>query len=135
MIARRQVLKWGAMVPALAGLPAAALARTPAGIDAFLIDRRHLSESSRAEGINAPVVHYTDGDVTRLWFETLDPRWRRPGFVLGGFTGPDVLFVLETLAHDRGRRVVSRKSLSPHAGSGDAPMAWIIAPVHPSVKA
>jgi hypothetical protein len=68
----------------------------------------------------------------------LDARWRRPGFVLGGVTRADVLFVLEVLAAQHGRRVVSRRLLpaidaGPKSETGA--IAWLIAPVHPSVRA
>ena len=70
--------------------------------------------------------------MTPLWFDVLDPRWRLPGFVLAGYTGPDVLFVLERLAWDRGRRVTVRQMLALHADS--MPLTfWVIAPVHPSM--
>ena len=133
MIARRDLLKWGVVAPALVGGSGAALGRTPPGLDALVLDQRHVHRLPPESPAHVP-VHRIEGDVTKLWFETLDPLWRKPGFVLGGITGRDALFVLETLAWDRGRRVVSRKVLPPRAGAGEGPISWVIAPVHPSVK-
>lgn len=133
MITRRDLVKWGIVAPVLAGVPAMASGQVPEGLDALVIDRRLVAAGGG--GFGAPVVHTIDGDVTALWYEVLDPVWRRPGFVLGGVTGRDALFVLETLAPDRGRRVVSRRPLPPPAGRDAGPIAWIIAPVHPSVRA
>jgi hypothetical protein len=132
VIDRRNVLKWGVVAPVLVGAPYAAVAVGPEGLDGFVLDRRFLRE--RPAGLHARALYSIDGDVTALWYETLDPLWRKPGFVLGGITGRDALFVLETLAPDRGRRVVSRKDLSPGNGEREGPVSWVIAPVHPSVR-
>lgn len=131
MIARREVLKWGVTTPLLVGLPHAAKAAMPQAPDGFVIDRRF--PLSLSADVGTARLFQVDGDVTTLWYETLDPLWRKPGFVLGGVTGKDVLFVLETLAPDRGRRVISRRHL-PTATDDEGPVAWVIAPVHPSVK-
>ena len=133
MISRRDMLKWGALAPAVAGMPAALQAAIPQGMDALVLDRRFLSAEDR-QATFTPPVKWIDGDVTKLWFEQLDLRWRQPGFVLGGVTGPDALWVLEVLARDRGRRVTARKVLPMAEGATVAPVSWIIAPYHPSVK-
>lgn len=133
MMDRRVVLKWGVLAPLAAGVPQGVLAAMPQSPDGFVIDRRFATAEPAAPR-NAKLFH-VDGDVTALWYETLDPIWRKPGFVLGGVTGKDVLFVLETLAPDRGRRVISRRPLPPAEGDREGPIAWVIAPVHPSVKA
>lgn len=133
MIARRDLIKWGVVAPALVAGPQAVLAQVPEGLDALVLDRRHLA--AEQAGFAAPQVYPIDGDVTALWYEVLDRVWRKPGFVLGGVTGRDALFVLETLAFDRGRKVVTRTALPPADGQAEGPVAWIIAPVHPSVKA
>jgi len=132
MINRRELIKWGVLAPTLVGGTTAAFAQMPAGLDALVLDRRHLGADRT--GFHAPQVYTIDGDVTALWYDVLDPVWRRRGFVLGGVTGRDALFVLETLAADRGRKVVSRQPL-PAKDGVDGPIAWIIAPVHPSVRA
>lgn len=131
MMDRRNVLKWGVVAPILASGPYAAMAAAPDGIDALVVDSR-FGEAGLA-GLTGPRTYTIDGDVTALWYDTLDAVWRRPGFVLGGVTGSDALFVLERLAVDRGRRVISRKELRPARGAGVAAVSWVIAPVHPSV--
>lgn len=132
MIERRTFVKMGLIAPGALSLPMRVFAAMP-DIDALIIDQRYM-RLGQIGSMSVP-VHVIDGDVTALWFETLDRIWRKPGFVLAGFTGPDVLFVLEHLAWDRGRRVIQRNQIK-RKGKGDAPLiSWIIAPVHPSVKA
>ena len=46
---------------------------------------------------DVPILRFA-GDVTAVWYDQLDQRWRQPGHVLGGITGSDALFVLEVLA-------------------------------------
>lgn len=131
MMGRRELLKWGAVMPVLASGPYAALAILPEGVDALVVDSRFAHAG--LAGIAARRNYTIDGDVTALWYHTLDALWRKPGFVLGGVTGSDALFVLERLAADRGRRVVSRRELRPAEAGQVAAVSWIIAPVHPSV--
>ena len=133
MIARRDVLKQGAVGSALLGVPAIAQEAGPQGLDALLLDTR-FGAVIPAEQAGVPVLRFA-GDVTRVWYDVLDRRWRQPGYVLGGITGSDALFVLEMLAAQAGRRVVSRISLGEADGRGVAPVRWIIAPHHPSVLA
>src|SRR5690606_13804188 len=101
MITRRDLVKWGAVAPAVAVTPGVTWARMPQGVDALVVDRRL---GAAVPSFDARQVYPIDGDVTALWYDVLDTRWRRPGFVLAGLTGRDTLFVLETLAADRGRR-------------------------------
>ena len=135
MISRRTLIKSGLASGAAAGwvLPATVQGKGTGsqGIDAMLLDRRYVP-GDMAE-MFGPRVHAFSGDVTAVWFETLDPLWRRPGFVLGGITGQDSLFVLERLAWDRGRRVVERRELDARGTDDRAVVRWVIAPVHPSV--
>ena len=133
MITRRDVIKWGVVAPALLGGTQAAFAKVPEGLDALVLDDRFSLDDEGT--MRAPKLYHIDGDVTSLWYEVLDPVWRKRGFMLGGITGRDALFVLETLAADRGRRVVSRKALPARDGQGEGPVSWVIAPVHPSVRA
>ncbi|NBC35644.1 hypothetical protein GTZ99_03635 [Novosphingobium sp. FSY-8] len=123
---RRAVLKGGALglIPALSSAPAWAAIAPGVLIDAHVIDRRVWPGALPRS--DAPVLPF-DGDITALWYHRLDPRWRRPGFVLGGITGADTLFVLEQLARTRHRAVVSRRPLSAGATQ------WVIAPAHPSI--
>ncbi len=133
MITRREAIKWGVVVPAIAASSQAAFARAPQGLDAFLLDTRYV-ENLPAEHAAITAIRFA-GDVTRPWFDTLDHAWRRRGYVLGGITGSDALFVLEVLAQQHGRRVVSQQQLGEKNERGVYPVSWVIAPVHPSVTA
>lgn len=133
MIARRDVIKWGVVAPALVAAPQAVFAAAPQGLDAMLLDERFGAHIPQ-DHAGVPVLRFA-GDVTSVWYDQLDRRWREPGHVLGGITGSDALFVLEVLATQHGRRVVSRSVLGPADARGVAPISWIIAPHHPSVLA
>jgi hypothetical protein len=116
---RRRLLRIaaaGAVLP----IGGSALAAAPArlSIEAVVIDTRLPAAIAAA----APGVLRlrTDGDVTKLWYDRLDLAWRAPGGMLAGTTGEDILFVLETLAHDRGRKVVRRMA------AGDGAVRWLI---------
>lgn len=131
MVDRREMLKWGIVAPVLASGPYGALAAVPESLDALVVDSRLADAGLSA--LAARRTYTIDGDVTALWYNTLDTLWRKPGFVLGGITGTDALFVLERLAFDCGRRAVSRTELRPADRFGVAAVSWVIAPVHPSV--
>jgi len=133
MITRRNLLKWSTVMPAIIPSLQAQIRTLPAGVDALVLDSR-FSQPDLADRFDRR-VHLFSGDVTTLWFDVLDPRWRRPGFVLGGITGQDALFVLERLAWDRGRRVTARREVPTMGPDGRPAVNWIIAPVHPSVVA
>ena len=45
------------------------------------------------------------GDITKLFFDDLDLRWKEGPVVLAGYTTPASLFCLDLLARDRGMRV------------------------------
>ena len=132
-LSRREILKWGVVVPALGTGWHGAFAAAPQGLDAMLVDTRFPGALDVAE-VPVPVLRFA-GDVTDLWYDELDARWRRKGFVLGGITGADALFVLETLANHQGRRVVSRMALDLPRVNDVQAVRWIIAPHHPSVSA
>ena len=86
------------------------------------------------------------GDITSLFFEDLDLRWKQGAVWLAGFTTPASLFCLDLLARDRGMRLshcVTKPSMaaalsvfdgtSPHRlltpGSDSSDLVfWIIAP-------
>lgn len=132
MITRRELMKWSAAGSALAAA-APALASGEAGLDAMLLDTR-FPASAVPDTAGLPVWRIA-GDVTNVWYEHLDARWRQRGFVLGGITGSDSLFVLEALATHQGRKVVSRTTLDVPRANGIEAVSWIIAPYHPSVCA
>lgn len=127
-ITRRTVLQAAVAAPFAVGAVGAAAAGMPAAaaIDAFVVDRRFWPVG-KALPENTE-LHFVDGDVTALWYDKLDVRWREPGHVLAGRTGEDVLFVLEQLAFGRGRRVTTRLAK-------DGIVSWVISPVHASVRA
>lgn len=123
-VSRRTVLKAAIAAPLAFGAAGSAQAAAPA-VDAFVVDRRFWpAGKALPEGIE---LHFVDGDVTALWNEKLDMRWREPGYVLAGRSGEDVLFVLEQLGFGRGRRVTTRQAK-------DGIVSWVISPVHPSVR-
>jgi hypothetical protein len=86
------------------------------------------------------------GDITSLFFDDLDRRWKRGPVLLAGYTTPASLFCLDLLARDRGMRVchwetapgVERAlraldAVPPHRSmlpsSGASPLVfWIIRP-------
>jgi hypothetical protein len=59
------------------------------------------------------------GDVTAVWFEQLDPLWRRESVLVAGMTPPSTLFCLERLAWDHGLRVAFRGTHEPAAAGGE----------------
>lgn len=123
MIDRRHVLK---SALALGVLPFAArgggLAADGAKpVDAYLFDSRFLPQGA-SHLAQARPVFWTDGDVTRFWTDFLDQSLRRGSLHLTGITGDDVLFVVETLARDKGHEV--RRQTQIDSGA----VAWTIAP-------
>ncbi|MDR3722717.1 MAG: hypothetical protein P4L00_14055 [Candidatus Acidoferrales bacterium] len=53
-------------------------------------------------------VYGIKGDITDLWFNDLDARWRKEPVAIAGLTEHGALFCLERLAWDHGMRVVYR---------------------------
>ena len=115
---RRNFLKTslaGAAIPALAGASqfslADSLSRWGSGLPELVISDARFAACRRfgnaAEQAGA-AHHAIDGDMTALWFEHLDPQWRKGPTVIAGLTARQPLFVLERLAWDRGMRVVLR---------------------------
>ena len=83
---------------------------------------RAFAAGAAERGIPAAAIH---GDITRLFFDDLDLRWRQGPVWLAGYTLPASLFCLDLLARDRGMRVVHRAQPD---GDSPAPVFWIIAP-------
>lgn len=132
MIHRRDLLKLAAATPLLSWAASSVSSDAPAQPDAVIVDQRFRDQlPSLPNHWRQYDIH---GDVTLVWYEKLDPSWRRPGFELVGITGADALFVLEQLAWDRGRRVVARSTLREATPYLPALVQWTIAPVHPSVR-
>ncbi len=59
---------------------------------------------------NSERVAWIEGDITRLWYEELDARWRDEKTAVTGLTEYGVFFCLERLAMDRGLRVAFKGS-------------------------
>ena len=136
MTNRRQVLKWAAAASAAATgalslrASAAAPRETPQPIELFVFDRRFAdarvaAARSAANGVETAGF---DGDLTELWYDRLDLRWRAAPMTLAGVTTASGLFVLETLALDRRMRVIERLELSAQTAGGEPLYSWTIAP-------
>jgi hypothetical protein len=115
---RRRVLQWAAAAVSLVGTgslsrisdAAGARGHGQAPIELFVFDRRFASAVAVAGRIGAngvPTVG-VGHDLTSLWYHSLDLRWKRAPMTLAGITTRGGLFVLETLAADRGMRVLYR---------------------------
>jgi len=118
LIDRRQLIRSGLALAASlsAGTVSAAVSVSgPAALRRlrparFVFDRRVAAAvaAARAAAVfGAPAVGIED-DLTRLWYDDLDLEWKRAPMTLAGVTTPQALFILETLAADRGMRVVYR---------------------------
>jgi hypothetical protein len=133
---RRQVLKWAAAASAAA--TGALSLETSAGasressqpIELFVFDRRFADARAAAARRAASGIEAAGfaGDLTQLWYERLDLRWRRAPMTLAGVTTAGGLFVLGTLAADRGMRVVERTELPAAAAHDERLYSWTIAP-------
>jgi len=79
------------------------------------------------DGTAAPasLLYGVHGDVTRFWYDELQPGWQQQRTAVAGATAPDVLFCLEQLARDHQLRVLWRQE---HAGEAGQPLvSWLIA--------
>ena len=68
------------------------------------------------------------GDITSLFFNDLDLRWKQGPVLLAGYTTPASLFCLDLLARDRGMRVSHCVPLQSHSSDPAALVFWIIRP-------
>jgi len=136
VINRRQVLKGAAAASAAAtgvlSLRASAGASRESSqpVELFVFDRRFADARAAAARRAASGVETAGfaGDLTQLWYDRLDLHWRRAPMTLAGVTTAGGLFVLETLAADRGMRVIQRAELPADAASGEPLHSWTIAP-------
>ncbi len=70
--------------------------------------------------------------LSHLWYHELDARWRRAPMTFAGVTTERTLFVLETLALDRGMRVLERTAIpTKAAATTDGLVRWRIGPRPP----
>jgi hypothetical protein len=133
---RRQVLKWAAAASAAATgvlsvrASAATSPESSRPIELFVFDRRFADARAAAARRAANGVEAAGfaGDLTQLWYDRLDLRWQRAPMTLAGVTTAGGLFVLATLAADRGMRVIERAELPADAASGEPLYSWTIAP-------
>jgi hypothetical protein len=119
MASRREFLQIGVAALALpisarAGfqraVPAPAGESAPTRLYKVIFDERHASSRAFAgevKRLGAP-VHPIKGDITDLWFNDLDARWKKEPVAIAGLTEHGPLFCLERLAWDHGMRVVYR---------------------------
>jgi hypothetical protein len=112
---RREFLQTGAAVSAIAangmiarsaeavgGSPLFTLAR--AVYDDRYAEGRRFATVAGAHGV--PTRALDDGDITRFWYDELEPLLRRETVAIAGFTQFGPMFVVERLAADHGKRSV-----------------------------
>lgn len=141
MIFRRDFLRLGRAAGSRCLLPMAPLSAVAAPALAaqplFRLVHDSRADSSRAEALRlgtalvagrqdvAALLRAMSGDVTRFWFDELQPVWRQQRAAVAGTTAPDVLFCLEQLARDHRLRVQWRTPVTP---AGDLSLlSWLIA--------
>ena len=117
MATRRSFVKTGLALPAAswaAGavfpLGASAAQSGVLELERFIYDARFaeafdVAQHAASRGVElAPIAD----DLMDLWYDDLDLRWKQAPMALAGVTMREALFVLDTLATDRGMRVVYR---------------------------
>jgi hypothetical protein len=147
MASRRTFLKAGLSVSAAGVLIRPGSARISAVpyykavFDERFAEARAFAAGARERGIKTAAIR---GDITRLFFDDLDLRWRQGPVRLAGYTLPASLFCLDLLARDRGMRVSHCSAMDsepaltlldgaapddfPSTRDSAAPIFWIIAP-------
>ena len=117
---RRAVLGAGVALGAAAMAPALAAAETrpDAGTRVVLVDHAlpqagRFAAEARRLGMTVAV---TDGDLTSLWMDELETRWRREPSVLGGVTRPGAVAFLQLMAHRNRMRLSLRIDHEPAFG-------------------
>jgi hypothetical protein len=109
MANRREIIQ--AALAAAAVLPCLdTFAAAPANMPLYkvLYDQRSqpaLIFATRATRLGA-LVHATRGDVTDVWFNELQPRWKQHQTAVAGLTDFHSLFVLDMMARDAAMRAV-----------------------------
>ncbi len=117
MASRREFLQIGVAALALpisarAGLAPAILGQanesTPTPLYKVIFDERFASSRAFAGEVKrlGASVYGIKGDITDLWFNDLDARWKKEPVGIAGLTEHGPLFCLERLAWDHGMRVV-----------------------------
>lgn len=79
-------------------------------LERFVFDSRFAAaaSASRAAAATGIALAGMSGDVTGIWYDDFDLKWKKAPMTLAGVTTPQSLFVLETLAADCRMRVVYR---------------------------
>jgi hypothetical protein len=115
MINRRQFLERGSLLGAGSLLPTVSPVGLPAArgagcLGCAVVDGRYAASRAFAHELqrSGVTVHVTAGDVTRVWFEQLQPMWRTSPTPVAGFTPFAALFCLERLGWDHDLRLVYR---------------------------
>ena len=117
MTTRRSVLKTGISLPAaalvapmLAPMAARSAAAGTLALERFVYDVRFAEPydiAQHVEHLGVPLSPIAD-DLMTLWYDELDLLWKDSPQPLAGVTMVEAAFVLETLAMDRGMRLVFR---------------------------
>jgi hypothetical protein len=91
-------------------LPTGELPAPSLRIERFVFDGRFVAavELARHAARHGMPLAETSGDLTDLWYNDFDLRWKQAPMALAGMTTRGGLFVLETLAADHDMRVVYR---------------------------
>jgi hypothetical protein len=131
---RREFLQTGAVVSAvgvgaLVPRDARALgvaARPPVALYAAIVDNRYALSAGFAAalgGRGVPVRALDDGDITRFWYDELEPLWRTRRVAVAGLTQFGPMFVVAQLAAERGLRTVLRVE---HRVEGNEVLAHVV---------
>jgi hypothetical protein len=108
VVSRRTFLKFGlgACTAGAMILPASSQARVVSYYKAVFDERFGypcaFAAGAAERGIPTVAIR---GDITNLFFDDLDLRWKQGPVPLAGYTTPASLFCLDLLARDRGMRV------------------------------
>jgi len=129
---RRTFLKLGLSACAAGAMSIPASARGIAAppyykmvFDERFDEARAFATAAMERGIPTAAIR---GDITKLFFEDLDLRWKQGPVVLAGYTTQASLFCLDLLARDRGMRVSHRTTSPAQSREASALVFWIIAP-------
>lgn len=126
---RREFLQTGAVVSAIAangviaGGAEAVSGPSPVTLARAVYDDRYAEGRSfaavvRAQGVPARALD--DGDITRFWYDELEPLWRREAVAIAGLTQFGPMFVVERLAAEHGMRSLLRVE---HCGAADGTLS------------
>lgn len=123
MTSRREFLQIGISATALplgTRVSAAALGGSAQNVPLYAVicdtrfrESRSFGRRSEALGLS---VHAIDGDMTKVWYDNIHPRWQESPVAIAGLTGHGAMFCFEQLAHDHRMRVVFRAEHRPRPG-------------------